>query len=356
MNIERLIAALPDDIDGVLIESPENRRYFTGFPSSAGVLLATKQGSVFMTDSRYIEAAKNQIDCCEVLEQKKQEEQLPALANKFGCHCLAFETNRITVARAAKLKKMLGDIRLSDDAAVDKIIRQLREKKSVPEVAKIKAAQKIAELAFKHILGFIKAGMTEREIGLELDFFMLKNGAEALAFETIVACGVNTSKPHAVPSDKKVVNGDFITLDFGAAVDGYRSDMTRTVALGEVSAKQKLVYDTVLAAQIAALDALKPGVACKAADAAARDVIKNAGFGEFFGHGTGHGVGIEVHEEPTLSPASTVILQAGQVVTVEPGIYLPGEFGVRIEDMAAITTGGFENLTHSAKELLVLGD
>lgn len=355
MSLKKLISKLPADIDGVLIESPENRRYFTGFPSSAGILMATKQGSVFVTDSRYIEAAKNQIDCCEVLEQKKQEQQLPALAKQFGCRCLAFERDRTTVARADKLKKIFGDICLFDGPAVDKLIRQLREKKSAQEVKKIKAAQQITELGFEHICAFIREGMTEREIALELDFFMLKNGAESLAFETIAASGVNGSKPHAVPSDKEVELGEFITLDFGAAVDGYRSDMTRTLALGEVREKQKHIYETVLAAQAAALRALKPGVACEAADAAARDVIEDAGFGDFFGHGTGHGVGIEVHEGPTLSPISTDTLKAGNVVTAEPGIYLPGEFGVRIEDMALITPDGYENLTASPKELTVVG-
>lgn len=354
MALKKLIESLPGDIDGVLIESPENRRYFTGFPSSAGILIAAKQGSVFLTDSRYIEAAASQIDCCEVLEQKKLEEQLPALAGKLNCKNLAFETSRVTVTRARKLANMLGSIHLADDDRADKIISQLRMVKTADEIEKMKAAQKIAESAFEHILNFIKPGITEREIALELDFFMLKNGAEALSFETIVASGVNSSKPHAVPSDKKVEQGDLVTLDFGAAVEGYRSDMTRTVAVGKVSPKQAMIYEVVLAAQRATLDTLKPGVSCKAADAAARDKIRDAGFGSFFGHGTGHGVGIEIHEEPTLSPNGAGELEPGHVVTAEPGIYLPGEFGVRIEDMVLITAYGCENLTHSPKELLVV--
>ena len=354
MKLNKLIEFLPGDIDGILIESPENRRYFTGFPSTAGVLIAAKQGSVFLTDSRYIEAAASKIDCCEVLEQKKIEAQLPALAGKLNCKNLAFETSRVTVARARKLANMLGSIHLADDDRADKIISQLRMVKTADEIEKMKAAQKIAESAFEHILNFIKPGVTEREIALELDFFMLKNGAEALSFETIVASGVNSSKPHAVPSDKKVERGDLVTLDFGAAVEGYRSDMTRTVAAGKVSPKQAMIYEVVLAAQRATLDTLKPGVSCKAADAAARDKIRDAGFGSFFGHGTGHGVGIEIHEEPTLSPNGVGELEPGHVVTAEPGIYLPGEFGVRIEDMALITAYGCENLTHSPKELLVV--
>lgn len=354
MALKKLIESLPADIDGMLIESPENRRYFTGFPSSAGILIAAKQGSVFLTDSRYIEAAKSQISCCEVVEQKKLEEQLPALAEKFGCKNLAFETSRVTVARARKLAKMLGGVRLADDDRADKIISQLRMVKTADEIEKIKSAQKITERAFEHILSIIKPGLTERDIAFELDFYMLKNGAEAVAFDTIIASGVNSSKPHAVPSQKKVEDGDFITLDFGAVVNGYRSDMTRTVAVGAVSEKQKNVYGIVLAAQLETLRILKPGLPLKAADAAARDIIRDAGFGSFFGHGTGHGVGIEIHEEPTLSPNGTGDLEPGNVVTAEPGIYLPGEFGVRIEDMALITADGCENLTNSTKELLVV--
>jgi len=355
MNLDKLISALPENIDGVLIDSAENRFYFTGFPSSAGLLFAAKQGSVFITDSRYIEAAENKIDCCEVIEQKKPEIQLPEIAAKLGCKTLAVEAKRITIARARKLAKNLNGIRIIDDDTADNLIDELRVKKNAEEIARIKKAQAIAERAFDYILGFIKKGVTEREIALALDYFMLKNGADALSFETIVASGVNSSMPHAVPSDKIIAAGDFITMDFGAVVEGYHSDMTRTVAIGAVSEKQGLVYGTVLAAQLTSLQILAPGITCKAADAAARDIISNAGFGGNFGHGTGHGVGIEIHEEPTLSPAGEKTLEAGHVVTVEPGIYLPGEFGVRIEDMAVITQDGCENLTGSTKELIMLG-
>ena len=354
MNLDKLISALPENIDGVLIDSAENRFYFTGFPSSAGLLFASKQGSVFITDSRYIEAAKNKIDCCEVMEQKKPEIQLPEIAAKLGCKTLAVEAKRITIARARKLAKNLNGIRIIDDDTADNLIDELRVKKNAEEIARIKKAQLIAERAFDYILGFIKKGVTEREIALALDYFMLKNGADALSFETIVASGVNSSMPHAVPSDKIIAAGDFITMDFGAIVEGYHSDMTRTIAIGAVSEKQGLVYGTVLAAQLASLQSLAPGITCKAADAAARDIIGNSGFGSNFGHGTGHGVGIEIHEEPTLSPAGEKTLEAGHVVTVEPGIYLPGEFGVRIEDMAVITPDGSENLTGSPKELIVV--
>ncbi|MEI6577849.1 MAG: aminopeptidase P family protein [Eubacteriales bacterium] len=354
MNLEKLISALPANIDGILIDSAENRRYFTGFPSSAGLLIATKKGSVFITDSRYIEAAKNKIDCCEVLEQKKPDIQLPEIAAKLSCKSLAIEARRTTLASARKFEKYLRDVVIVDDDTADKLIDEIRIEKNAEEIDRIKKAQLIAEKAFDYILNYIKTGITERDIALELDYFMLKNGAEALSFETIVASGVDSAMPHAVPSNKVIAHGDFITMDFGAVIDGYHSDMTRTIAVGKVSEKQKLVYNTVLTAQLASLKILAPGLTCKVADLAAREVINNAGFGSNFGHGTGHGVGIEIHEEPALSPSGEKTLEAGHVVTVEPGIYLPGEFGVRIEDMAVITINGCENLTHSPKELIVV--
>ena len=222
------------------------------------------------------------------------------------------------------------------------------------EVECIKKAQAIAEEAFEYILTFIKPGVTEKQIALELDFYMLSHGAEALSFETIAVTGKKTSMPHGVPDDTVVESGDFITMDFGAVYKGYHSDMTRTVAVGSVSDEQRKIYENVLQAQKSALSLLRAGEACQKADAAARDIISNAGYGKFFGHGTGHGVGVEIHEEPNLSPNYESPLKVGNVVTVEPGIYLPGKFGVRIEDMALITEDGYENLTKTPKELIVI--
>ena len=201
---------------------------------------------------------------------------------------------------------------------------------------------------------FIKVGVTEKEIALELDFYMLSHGAEAVSFETIAVSGKNSSMPHGVPTDKKIENGDFITMDFGAVYNGYHSDMTRTVIVGEPTEKQKEVYETVLKAQTEALAVLKAGVSGVDADKAARDIIDAKGYKENFGHGTGHGVGIEIHESPNLSPYSKAILETGNIVTVEPGIYIPDEFGVRIEDMALITEDGYINLTSCEKELIIL--
>lgn len=339
--------------EALLVVSPENRRYLTGFESSDGYLLITKNKSVFFTDSRYIEAAGNTVNGCdEVALLTSFSVQLPEYIEKLGVKAVFTEAERLSVAEFAKIQKTLPCECLAEKT--DDLINALRRTKTEAEKNKILAAQSIAEKTFDHILSFIKEGVTEREIALTLDFFMLRSGAECVSFETIAVSGKNSSMPHGVPSDKKIEKGDFITMDYGAVVDGYHSDMTRTVAVGEISSKQAEVYETVLAAQKKSLESLRAGVTCRDADAAARDIIKNAGYGDFFGHGTGHGVGIEIHEEPRVSPKSESILQIGDVVTVEPGIYLPGEFGVRIEDMAFITENGCENLTKSPKNLIIL--
>lgn len=351
MNIKNLQKTL-EKTQAYLILSPENRRYLTGFPSSAGCLLITKTYAVFLADSRYIEAARNTVTDCECVLLSDFSAQLGGYIKKFNIEKLCLEGENLSVSKAESIKKICRCE--CDFTKADKEIQALRRTKSVYEKQKILAAQSIAEKAFDNILGFIKEGVTEREIALNLDFFMLRNGAQAISFETIAVSGKNSSMPHGVPCDKKIEKGDFITMDFGAVVDGYHSDMTRTVAVGSVSSKQAEVYETVLSAQKNCLEILKSGVSCKDADAAAREVIKNAGYGEFFGHGTGHGVGIEIHEAPTLNPRSGETLKIGDIVTVEPGIYLPDEFGVRIEDMAFITENGIENLTKSPKNLIIL--
>ena len=349
--LDKLISSLPSKVDGVLIVSETNRRYFTSFPSSDGILLATKKGSVFLTDSRYIEEAQNTVKCCEVAELRKASEQLPELCKKFGVGVLMAESERLTVAQLKAYRKILKGILLTT-VGTDEMIDELRMVKSEYELESVTKAQRIAEKAFDHILCFIREGVTEREIALELDFFMLRNGAEAISFETIAISGENTSKPHGVPTDRKIRKGDFITLDYGAVVNGYHSDMTRTIAVGDVSDEQVNVYNTVLEAQLRALSVLKAGVKCSDADAAARDYIKEKGYGDFFRHSTGHGVGLEIHEKPALAPSNTKKLQVGNIVTVEPGIYIPGKFGVRIEDLAVITEKSCENLTKITKELV----
>ena len=349
--IEKLQQRLKNDGKGVLILSEQNRRYFTSFPSSFGILLVTKNDAVFLTDSRYIEAAQNKINFCRVIESKSLKEQIPQLCGEMGITSLLAESC-ITVDELNSMRKLFRPVRIST-VGTEKTISLCREIKTEYEVEQIKAAQQIAELAFEHILPMIKPGITERDISLELDYFMLRNGAEALSFETIAVSGKKSSMPHGVPDSKKIEIGDFITMDYGAVVNGYHSDMTRTVAVGRVSEKQKKVYDTVLNAQKAALEIIREGVLLKDADKAARDVIENAGWGEFFRHSTGHGVGVEIHEKPNLSPKAEGRLKAGNIVTVEPGIYLPDEFGVRIEDMVYVTENGCINLTSTEKDLII---
>lgn len=337
-----------------LIISPENRRYFTGFESSDGFLLVSPDRAVFITDGRYIEAAERQITACEVMLLGKTYPQIAEILREMNCSHLLVESTRMTVSTYNSLKGVLENISISTDTALDTLINSLRSVKTQGEVDSIVKAQRIAENAFHHILKFIKVGVTEKEIALELDFYMLRNGGEGLSFETIAVSGKNSSMPHGVPSDKKIENGDFITLDFGTVINGYHSDMTRTVAVGFATDEMKNVYDTVLKAQNTCLKNIKAGVNCKDGDEFARSVIRECGYGEYFTHSTGHGVGVEIHEYPNLSPASDSVLQAGNIVTVEPGIYIPEKFGVRIEDMALITENGCINLTNAPKELIIL--
>ena len=340
--------------DAVIITSPENRRYFTGFNSSDGFLVITQDEAVFFTDSRYIEAAQNQISACKSVLLKRVNETIAPYLKEKGINNIILETERLTVAELNNLKKSFGFCTVEAREELDELINKLRAVKTDEEIENIKKAQKIAEDAFNNILKFIKVGVTEKEIALELDFYMLSHGAEAVSFETIAVSGKNSSMPHGVPTDKKIEKGDFITMDFGAMYNGYHSDMTRTVIVGEPSEKQREVYETVLKAQKASLAVLKNGISGFDADKAARDIIDNKGYKDNFGHGTGHGVGIEIHESPNLSPYSKATLETGNVVTVEPGIYIPNEFGVRIEDMALITEDGCVNLTSCEKELIIL--
>lgn len=337
-----------------LIISPENRKYFTRFGSSDGFLLVSPDRSVFITDGRYIEAAEKQISNCEVRLLGKAYPQIAEILGEMGCKHLLVESTRMTVATYNALKGVLKNTSISTDTTLDSLINTLRSVKTDFEAESIQKAQRIAEDAFGHILKFIKIGVSEKEIALQLDFYMLNHGGEALSFETIAVSGKNSSMPHGVPSDKRIEKGDFITMDFGTVINGYHSDMTRTVAVGFATDEMRNVYNTVLKAQQNCLDNIKSGISCKDGDRFAREIIKNSGYGQYFTHSTGHGVGVEIHEFPNLSPASQSTLQPGNIVTVEPGIYIPDKFGVRIEDMALITEKGCTNLTKAPKELIIL--
>lgn len=226
--------------------------------------------------------------------------------------------------------------------------------KTPDEILRIMKAAAMGDICFSHILDFIRPGMTELQVSDEIERTLMSLGAEGLSFPTICVSGVNTTQPHGEPTDKVIEDGDFVTMDFGAVVEGYCGDMTRTIAVGHVSEKQREVYDVVLRSQLAGLDACRAGVRCRDVDAVSRNIIKDAGYGEFYIHGTGHGVGTEVHEAPTLNSRSDEILAEFMPVTVEPGIYIPNEFGVRIEDLAIITEFGIINTVKSEKELIII--
>lgn len=356
-KIEKLISKLSEsNFDAALIMSPSNRLYFSEFNSSEGAILILKEEAYFLVDFRYYESAKAKVKNMKVILMTNFSESLKDLIKDKEIKNIVIEQNFITLNQFNFLKSIFKDLNVSivDNNVLDKIISDLRMIKSDTEIKKIKAAQKISESAFKEILKEIKPEVTEKQIANKLEYLIKLNGAEAVAFDLIVLSGKNTSLPHGVPSDKKIRNGDFVTIDMGATYKGYRSDMTRTVAVGNISDFQKEVYDTVLNAQLSALSKVKPFLACSTLDACARDIIDGSKFKGTFGHSLGHGVGIDIHEEPFVSKNSRSVLKEGMVITIEPGIYLENEFGVRIEDMVLVSKDSYENLTTITKDLIIL--
>ena len=340
--------------DCALITSDINRRYFTGMKSSAGVILAFPQKAYLLIDFRYIEKARAVVTDAEVIELKRLFPQVMELLKKHEASSMAIESETMTVKELNTYAHYFNDLEIISDDSLSNDIAALRMVKDETEIECIKMAQHIAEVSLEELLPFIKAGRTEREIALELNRLMFKNGAEDLSFETIVLAGANTSMPHGVPSDKAVEEGEFVLMDFGAVYNGYHSDMTRTVCVGKPSEEMEKVYNIVLEAQEAGIAAAKAGIVGSALDRVSRDIIDKAGYGEYFGHSLGHGVGLEIHEKPNASPNYKLPLSCGSVVTIEPGIYIAGKFGVRIEDFVILTENGCENMTKCAKNLISL--
>lgn len=354
--IEILQHTMSGKCECALITSDINRRYFTGMKSSAGTLVVFPERAYLIIDFRYIEKARKTAVGCEVVLQRSGGGlygQINELCRKQGVSRVSLEADTVTLAEAELLSEKLDCI-TDCSGVLSELIGEIRVIKTPEQIEKITAAQRIAERGFEHMLGFIREGVTEREIQLELDYFMLKNGAEGLSFDTIALSGANTSLPHGTPSDKKVRRGEFVLMDFGATVDGWHSDMTRTVCVGEPSEKMREVYGIVAEAQTAALGALKAGMTGAELDGIAREIIARRGYGDCFGHSLGHGVGMEIHEAPTASSSCDNIFEDGMIVTVEPGIYIEGEFGVRIEDFAVVREGGCENITRADKSLIIL--
>ena len=350
-NLDKYLTLLSDG-QGLLLTSRFSRHYGAQFDIAEGVAIVSKNGCRYFTDSRYIESAENGIQGFEVLDIAPVGyiKRINDAIADFGVTALGFEENYLTVAEYMGYEKNLN----AKLVPYNKQINGFRGVKEEWELQLMRKAQDITDKAFAEVLTRIKTGMTELELQAELIYCMYKNGATGLAFDPIVVSGPNTSMPHGVPGDRVLQEGDFITMDFGAIYKGYCADMTRTVALGYATEEMQKVYNTVLEAQLAGIAVSKAGVKGKEVDAAARDVIGKAGYGSFFGHGYGHSLGLEVHEAPNCNPAGETVMEAGVVSSAEPGIYLPGKFGVRIEDVVIFREGGCENITHSPKNLIIL--
>ncbi|MEM4284256.1 MAG: Xaa-Pro peptidase family protein [Candidatus Caldarchaeum sp.] len=358
VRLERLRDRLREEkLDAFLLFNVEgsdrsNLYYMTGFWGSYGVLIITQEQQLFATDSRYIERAKSDLKDYKVIEVKGRggAPWIAARCKRLRIKTLGINAPTTSVAFFHQLRDHLKRVRLK---SVEGVIERLRTVKDETEISKIANAIALTDRAFEFILGRVKPGVTERELAWEIEKYARTHGAEALAFPSIVAAGPASALPHYEPQDRPVEHGNFLLFDMGLKVDRYCADLTRTVVVGRATRQQQKIYKIVLEAQLRAIENLHAGLTSKQADAPARDVIKNAGYGKNFGHGTGHGLGLEVHEGPRLSRFGKDKLRAGNVVTIEPGIYLPGWGGVRIEDVAVIEEKGCRVLTQAPKKKLI---
>lgn len=352
-NLEKYRSILSHEVQGLFLTSRYSRMYGAEFDIAEGYAIVSKNGARYYTDSRYIESAQNNIHGFEVIEFNASNPLSQLLNNaiaEFEITALGFEDSYLTVAELRNFESKLNATFVPYQAQIN----SFRGQKEPWELERMRKAQDITDKAFSEVCPRIKVGMTEKELAAELIYCLYKNGAEGLSFDPIVVAGPNTSMPHGVPGDRPIAEGDFITMDFGVIFGGYCSDMTRTVAIGYATEEMKAIYNTVLQAQLAGIKATKAGATGKDVDAAARKVIAEAGYGEYFGHGYGHSLGLEIHEAPNCNARNTEPLPIGAVCSAEPGIYLPGKFGVRIEDVVIVTEDGCKNITHSPKELLIL--
>ncbi len=340
-------------IGAVLISNGNNMRYVSGFAGATGYVYISENRHAVITDFRYTIQAEMEAEGYEIITigNGGYEEAINDVIGTDGVSRLGFEAEEMIFASYNKLKEKL---KVKELVPIGNEITSLRRIKTPRELEFMKQAEAIGDQVFTEILTFIKPGMTELEIAARIEYLLKLKGAQGISFNAIVASGINSSMPHAVPTQKKIESGDFLTLDFGCIYEGYCSDMTRTIVIGKASEKQKEIYNTVLKAQLAALDFLKAGYQGKEVDKVARDIIYGAGYEGCFGHGLGHSVGLHIHENPRLSMLEEDIIMAGMTETVEPGIYIKGFGGVRIEDLVVVTENGYENFTHSDKSLIEL--
>ena len=352
-HFKKIAAKLKEkELDAMLVTSDPGEFYAMGFHGE-GVALITADKTWYYTDSRYIEAANSTITGAEVImwtTGNSYRKQIGELVKTRGIQKLGFEEQYMPVAEYNAWQKAAE----TEYVPASELLTELRQVKDADELAAMREAQRITDEALLEILNFIKPGMTESEVAARLTYIMARKGAERNSFDPIVACGANGSKPHAVPGAAVIEKGQFVTMDFGCVVNGYCSDMTRTVAVGQPTDEMKFVYDTVLKAQLTGIAAAHAGVTGKEIHEAAAKVIADAGYGDYFGHGFGHSLGIEIHEDPRFSTRNEKPIPAGALLSAEPGIYLPGKFGVRIEDVIMLTEGGCIDITHSPKQLIVL--
>jgi len=338
-------------LDAILVLNLDNVRYLSGFTGSEGAILVSQNRNYFLTGTRYTTQASEQTKGFIIREYDNREEEISDLISKLNIKSLGFEPQYVTFEAYNRLLKRLQDTKL---IPIAEGLDSVRNKKEGSEIKLIKEAIRIASESYLDIVGRIKVGIEEREIALETEYLMRKKGAEKVSFDTIVASGKRAALPHGIATSKRIKKGEFVVIDFGARYQGYYSDETQTVVVGKPTIRQKKIYQIVKDAQEKAFEAIKPGVDVTKVDSAARDYIGNAGFGKYFGHGTGHGVGLAVHEMPHISPLGKEVIEEGMVFTIEPGIYIPKWGGVRIEDMVRVTSRGYERLTFLPKELQVI--
>lgn len=352
-RVSRLREAMREKrLEAVWITGNVNRQYLTGFTGSSGYVLVTMDKSYLLTDFRYMTQAADQAAGFEIVEHGPSvASTLTELLSSQKISELGFEEDKVVFSTFRAYEEDLDPVKLIPMAG---LVEGLRLFKDDHELKLMKQAAELADQTFMHMLKVLRPGVAERDMALEIEVFMRKRGATSSSFDTIVASGERSALPHGVASDRVLGSGEFVKMDFGALLNGYCSDITRTVVLGKPAPKHREIYDIVLEAQLHTLQHLRPGMTGREADALARDIIARYGYGEQFGHSTGHGLGMEVHESPRLSKLSDDVLQPGMVVTVEPGIYIPGFGGVRIEDDVVITEDGCRRLTESSKEFTVI--
>jgi len=339
-------------LDGILFSSLENIRYLCGFTGSDGALVITQTDSFFLTDSRYWTQSEEEVKGSKVVHYRKKTEGVASLLLDLKLGEIGFESASLPFSFYQFLSE-----RLTSKAKLiplENEMRNVRALKDKQELAVLRTSIEIASDAFLHILELLNEGVVEREIALEMEWFMKQKGAEVLGFDIIIASGKRSALPHGKASDKRIGKGDFIVIDFGSGFQGYHSDQTRTVVCGSPSSEQQQIYRTVKEAHDKAVEKVRPGIPICEVDAAARDHIRNQGYGEYFGHGTGHGIGLAVHEDPVINSENKGPVQEGMVFTIEPGIYVPDWGGVRIEDMVLVTPQGAEVLTYLPAEVKVI--